>query len=299
MNIQSNRSTEYAGYMPNFSLQNPLSNTSPSTPTRGKRTFSPARKGSITIEASLALPIAVMLSIAVIHFLLIISLQSSIQLRIDETAREIGKHAYLDEGDGILTDIATNPLLLKAEIVNSNLSDLISGSQISGGADGLHTFLSTYDSKTGILDLVVSYTYKVPLLPGNFSTMHFVQRSRSRVWIGKELKDMGEAPGKDESRTVYITPTGTAYHISPSCPYLDLSISAADGLSVSSLRNANGGIYYRCSLCGQKGTTGIVYITDYGNLWHSSLGCSRLKRTVYAVKLEDVGTRHKCPKCGG
>ena len=64
-----------------------------------ERAFSAAlkKKGSLTIEAALSLPIFLFFVIAVFYFLMIIFLQSDIQLRMEETARSMGKQAYLIE----------------------------------------------------------------------------------------------------------------------------------------------------------------------------------------------------------
>ena len=69
------------------------------------------------------------------------------------------------------------------------------------------------------------------------------------------------------------------------------------GKEISGLRNESGGRYYACEHCGGKGG-GPAYITDYGDRYHSSLSCSGLKRTVYAVPLSEVIGKGACSKCG-
>ena len=52
--------------------------------------------------------------------------------------------------------------------------------------------------------------------------------------------------------------------------------------------------------CGGKENEGTVFITDYGNRYHTSLNCGELKRTVRSVTLpeaEEAGLR-ACKKCG-
>ncbi len=68
---------------------------------------------------------------------------------------------------------------------------------------------------------------------------------------------------------------------------------------IESLRNKSGGAYYACRLCDASQKAGNYYITDYGANYHKSIGCSGLKRTVYAVKLKEVDGRGACSKCGG
>ena len=102
--------------------------------------------------------------------------------------------------------------------------------------------------------------------------------------------------GKEEDETVYVTETGLVYHKDYHCTYLDLSIRMVQGKEISGLRNESGGRYYACEHCGGKGG-GSAYITDYGDRYHSSLSCSSLKRTVYAVPLSEVIGKGACSKC--
>ena len=66
---------------------------------------------------------------------------------------------------------------------------------------------------------------------------------------------------------------------------------------VGSLRNADGARYTRCASCGMEG--GTVYITNYGNRYHSSLTCGGLKRMVYLIRLSEAQGYHACQKCAG
>ena len=102
----------------------------------------------------------------------------------------------------------------------------------------------------------------------------------------------GGSSGIDCSRE-----TGLVYHKDYHCTHLDLSIRMASGEEVSSLRNESGGKYYACEHCG-GGSGGAVYITSYGDRYHSSLSCSGLKRTVYAVPLSEAVGKGACSKCG-
>ena len=260
-----------------------------------RRTYLPAPKASLTLEAAVVLPVFMIFVTALLYLLIILSLQADIRLSMEEAARAIDKEAYLAERTD--AELLINPLVIKEKVLTPELRERVDKSHIAGGADGINTLLTTYNRETGVLDIVLSYKYEIPfILPGKIK-MDFVQRVESRAWIGKDLKDDGT--GKEEGRIVYITPNGVAYHLTKECPYLDLSIRAVAYASVSSLRNKDGAIYYRCTACARKGEFEIVYITDYGTNWHADLSCSGLKRTVIEVDISEVGDRHECSKCGG
>ena len=70
--------------------------------------------------------------------------------------------------------------------------------------------------------------------------------------------------------------------------------------SISSKRNESGSKYTSCERCKiplnkQK----IVFITLYGNHYHTDISCSGLKRTVRTISLEQAQKegKRKCKKC--
>lgn len=262
------------------------------------RTFSSAANASLTIEASLVLPLFIFLVTAVIHLLIILSLQGQIQLAAEEAARDLGKAAYLTREEETFETLGINSLTMKGKILTGGLAKRVSASRIEGGSAGLETYLSSYDSESGILDIVVTYSYRIPYLPKVIPPLRFLQRCQSRVWTGIDITDQSQEGEEEEEQIVYITPSGVAYHKSTACPYLDLSIRAVALNSVVSLRNKSGHTYARCTACSKARTDyGTVYITDYGTNWHASLTCNLLKRTIKEVPLSKVGGRHACPKC--
>ena len=97
--------------------------------------------------------------------------------------------------------------------------------------------------------------------------------------------------------TVYVTETGLVYHRDYHCTHLELSIHMVLQSEIESLRNEGGGKYHPCQHC-MKGAGGGVYITDTGDRYHSSLSCSGLKRTIYAVPLSEVAGKGACSRCG-
>ena len=106
----------------------------------------------------------------------------------------------------------------------------------------------------------------------------------------------------EEGEKVYITPWGTVYHTTPECSLLDLSISLVSFESLNERRNESGGKYYPCeSCCGHADTGAVdgVYITDYGDRYHSDRDCPGLKRTVKEVDIKEVSGMSACQKCGG
>ena len=104
--------------------------------------------------------------------------------------------------------------------------------------------------------------------------------------------------GTDKETIVYITDYGLVYHQDMYCTYLELSIRAVKPEEIETLRNQSGGKYYACSSCKNKEETeGILYVTDYGDRYHTSLECSKVKRNIYAVPLDEVYGLGGCSKC--
>ena len=63
------------------------------------------------------------------------------------------------------------------------------------------------------------------------------------------------------------------------------------------LEDKDGSIYYACESCGSN-CTNVVFVSPYGNRYHSTINCDKLKRNVIAVPISEVGERTPCSKCG-
>ena len=159
--------------------------------------------------------------------------------------------------------------------------------------------LAVYAAVTGpdIIQLSETENYTPHGNVFSIPDQHLLSRGYAHAWTGYKKGSGSGGSGEEGERMVYITETGTVYHLSRSCTHLDLKIIPIDSSAVGDARNAGGAKYKACERCG--GGSGLVYITVEGDRYHSSLGCSGLKRTIYEVPISQVGGRRACSRCGG
>lgn len=115
------------------------------------------------------------------------------------------------------------------------------------------------------------------------------ERAVCRAWVG--FRGLGEEESK-----VYITPEGNVYHLYADCTHLDLSIRQVPFQYAVKAENEYGERYRECEICQEK-FSGLVYITDEGNCYHSEKTCGGLKRTVLCVPISEVFGRSCCQRC--
>lgn len=146
------------------------------------------------------------------------------------------------------------------------------------------------------VDIVALYEVSGLFSHGGLAGMPLYSRFYGHVWNGYDVENQ---QGSEEGEVyVFITKTGTVYHRNRNCTHLNPSVKAIHFKDVAEKRNENGAIYYACELCGDGEGT-VVYITEQGNRYHASLQCSGLKRTIFSIRLSEVGGRPPCSKCGG
>lgn len=114
-----------------------------------------------------------------------------------------------------------------------------------------------------------------------------------RRWNGYD-----PAAGASDDTVVYVAENGEVYHTDLSCTYIRLSIHTGRPSQLSFIRNKSGHIYHPCEVCGDA-ISGVCYYTDYGERAHSSLTCSKLKRTIQTIPLKEAVKNYRpCSKCG-
>lgn len=279
---------------------------------------------SLTVEALLVLPLFLFFFVSFLYFIQIIALQEVLQEAMTETGLGMARAAYIysdfhDAGDaktidtsmleeGIqiglqeITDVVINNVVLTHALKSRLNNGMINYSCIVGGYDGILFDESKILQGNDDIDIVARYRVRIPIRIFGLPEMKMIQRVKLRGWNGNQLLaqyTMIEEENEGEETFVYITDSGTVYHLSRNCSHIRLSIEDVIGKPTWQ-RNKNGGIYYPCESCCNNNDpeSGIYYITSYGDRYHTDRGCSKIKRTVTEVPLSEVGGRAPCKRCG-
>ncbi|MBQ2114971.1 MAG: hypothetical protein II193_00055 [Lachnospiraceae bacterium] len=258
-------------------------------------------KAGMTVEAAFVLPFFMFAILNMIWIIEIYRFQGDISAAMHCTAKEmaIGAYEYSEVRGGDISFAESLGLtcLFAANRVNGILgSEYLNKSPVKGGSKGISFIRSRVMDKDDCIDLVASYKVSAAVDIMNYNDLKMFNRIRTRGWTGYQNEG---ACGDEvtEEEIVYITPTGTVYHRQRSCTYISNRISAIDKSGIKSIRNKDGSIYYACESCGSK-CTNVVFVSPYGNRYHSTINCDKLKRNVIAVPISEVGERTPCSKCG-
>lgn len=254
--------------------------------TQPERTSVFTSKGSITLEAAVVVPIFFFAMVCISCLFEIMAIQTHVRNALCNVGREWAQKAYV------------STLFFKEEMeqqmVESIGRDRLEQSMIVDGAEGLNCSSSKSNIFTGELDLSVCYQLKIPVLMFHIPIITQEETLKVKGWNGYTNNLF--LPEKEKK--VYLTDYGLVYHKDKNCTYLELFVRGVDATEIQKLRNASGGKYYACLFCkGIPAKNGTLYITDYGDRYHNSLECSRIKRNVYAVPLDEVYGLGGCSKC--
>lgn len=254
---------------------------------KGKASVSTRRKGSITVEAAMAVPLFFFATLALVFLLEMLSVQTSVRSGLQEAGKKLATRAVEIQ--------AVIPSELEREVVNSIGVKRLEQSIVDGGSSGIDCSGSYLSPLTGIGEIQASYQVRIPVPVFRIAPIFYKETMRIKAWTGYEAGGFGE----EDDELVYVTDTGMVYHKNPHCTHLDFSIHVAAASDLESLRNDNGGKYHACEKCVHGGSPGgNVYITNQGDKYHSSLSCSGLKRTVYTARISEVPGKRACSKCG-
>lgn len=255
------------------------------------------RNGSITVEASLVLPLFFTAMILIASIMNILYVHRQVGAALENTCRTMSAYAYpaahmageiLPDGGGEILSAAYAEISVMREVgkdpmVSRLLAEPVNclESKISGDGADVH--------------LVARYAIRLSLGPFHSGRLVFVQHARMHGWLGYKEDMLSEYSPQGEM--VFITAAGTVYHRSRSCAYLNPSVRSISQASLDLQRSDDGSRYYPCEACYNGSADG--YITNYGNRYHSDPNCIGLKRTIREVPLSQVEQiMGACSKCG-
>lgn len=262
--------------------------------------FSERLRASMTVEACFVLPFFLFAFLNIISIFEIYRLQGNMSAAMHDTIKSMAVYGYeyrevRGESAGGAESLGLT-YIYAANKVKSKLGiGYLDNSPVVGGASSIAWFRSSVMEADDCIDLLADYRIRPPVAVVGYREIRMYNRLRTRGWTGYDNAGTNTDSGAEEE-IVYITPSGEVYHMSRTCTYLKLSIMAVDMSLLENMRNESGEIYYPCEECGAVcGNT--VYITSYGNRYHAKLECSKLKRTILAVPISEVGDRGACSKC--
>lgn len=244
--------------------------------------------GSFTVEAALVLPLFVFCLALFLGLFRVLSVELQMEQAISYVSGRLAVYAADKDPDEELSLEGMSAVqLLRRQLKRENCEK----GNFAGGYNGIWISLRQSDHKFVRCD--VTYEIKLPVPFFGKKTIVVHQNGSARRFSGW-------IPAQDvDDIWVYITKTGTAYHKTTACRYLDLTVHEVSVKNVGQLRNKDGSIYRKCNSCADKTGNGSVYITDYGAQYHGSVACRKLKRTVYRVSIKDVKGKKACAKCYG
>lgn len=267
-------------------------NIYPQRPRHKERAVLSAFDGSMTVEAAIVLPVFLMVICGMVRFFVLISFQNILQTDMENVARHLGCIQYIEDNDSKISQTYAGLKIMSGKAANK--ADDVG---IKGGMYGVSLLQSDISPDNEINTLAADYLWDTSLLPGsNGFYFHLVQKCSYIPWIGESIvkKDLEQTDD-----TVYITKNGSVCHKSKECTYLTRCIKNVRYGEIADIRNISGGRYKACERCVNKKfvNTDIVYITDYGDRYHSKKECNTLKRYIQEVKLSEVRNKRMCKKC--
>lgn len=244
-----------------------------------------SKKGSITVEAAMAVPVFFLAVVCLLYLMEMAAIRTAVRSGLQYAGKKAAEESC------VATVIM--PSRLENDVVHAIGAKRLDRSIVEGGSAGIQCDRSRMSSCTGIGELEAAYQIRLPIPMFGVPPIQYREKMRIKAWVGYEKPGFG----KDDDKTVYVTGTGLVYHMDYHCTHLELSIHMVSPDELKGLRNSSGGKYYPCEHCMRDKGSG-VYITDTGDRYHSSLSCSGLKRTIYAVPMSEVVGKGACSRCG-
>lgn len=260
---------------------------------RCRKRVSFSASASMTIEASLALPLLLFAGVLLLMPFQILDVERQVQAHVESVAEDISQLAYFSmenlEGKEVLTAVtaygyAETAVRLKLKDLPVTNISLLSSELLKDGET---------------VNLVVDYEIKLPFSVFGRKIVKRRNGSYRRAWIGTSGNDRtdGEVEGDTEDR-VFIGRNSTRYHKSRTCHYLYNNLKAVPLAELEGYRNKGGGRYTPCSRCGEQ-AGGTVYIMPSGNHYHSGSSCTAIQAYVTEVPKSQAEHLGPCSYCGG
>ena len=259
---------------------------------------------SLTIEAAMVIPIFLFAILNLFSMIEIFEIQMSIQSALHQTAKEMAVegYAYNQIGDSSITNslpvqVAFSETYVRGKVNKLVTKEKLDHSVIKHGSKGIRYSFSKIMEKDRI-ELVAVYSIAPRFSMVPFSEIYTFNQAKVRAFTGYDPALDTKRTGEEEPY-VFVTQSGTVYHMDRGCSHLKLSIKLITKDDLSIARNEGGGKYKGCRYCKSgKSESNLFLVTNHGDKYHSSVSCSGLKRTIRSIPLSEATGYGLCSRCG-
>lgn len=269
---------------------------------RGKRASSfVSRKicAGLTIEAAFCLSFMIFAMVILMLPMKIMNTRRQLQARLEAVNEQLCRYTYiayrLEQGDEKLAmpdDYAAISLGYEW-YAGSKLLAETDTARIRNVSMGRSSILT--DDET--IDLIFDYEVELPFSFFSLDAIPQSVRSCRRAWVGtSKIQGLENDTESEEDRIVYLGKRGTRYHYRRDCHYLSNQLQPVGREEADTLRNASGGKYHPCAVCG-AGAQSVVYIMPNGSSYHTQMQCSAIIAYMQTAKLSQVIHLGGCSYC--
>ena len=262
--------------------------------------FSKKHKASMTVEAAVIFSLFLMVILNLLSVLEFVRLQSGMATALHQVGKKLSIYGYAYDKSGLdveeypLSSVVFSYTYIKSSVEKYMGEDYLEHTVLKNGRSGIY-YGNSKITENDKVNIIALYEVRGLFHFDGMKGIPMFSRFYGHVWNGYDVENQEDT--ENGEIYVFITKNGTVYHRNRNCTYLNPSVKAVYFEDLKEKRNENGAIYYACERC-QNAKAAVVYITEQGTRYHTSLECSGLKRTVYSIPISEVGGRSPCSKCG-
>lgn len=167
------------------------------------------KKGSMTVEASLVMPLFILCMALFLGLFRVLQVEIQMEQALCYASGRQAVYCQSERGDSVslLTDAATGKILLRRSLKSQKCPE----GYFVNGYNGILLFSASDENH---VRYHVNYSIRLPVGLFGIERIAVAQNAVSRKWNGWEKNSA------TEETWVYITKNGKAYHKSTSCRYL-------------------------------------------------------------------------------
>lgn len=249
-------------------------------------------RGSMTVEAAMAVPLLILFILHLGGCMEMIRLHGRLEYALWQAGRELAIYGAAEAG-GDIPNLAVSYLYVNGRLQQILGREYLDSSPLSYGSRGLNYLSSEYLEEEDCVDIVLTYRVSPQITCFPFPYFRMVNRYYGRAWTGYAVENEAE-----KITYVYVTEDGEVWHSRADCSYLKPSVSEALTETVWMLRNESGERYVPCSRCDNRPAGETVYLTREGNRYHTVRNCPALLRRIHALVWQENMRYRPCSRCG-